>query len=254
MKFFASNKQLFRRNIILLFIAATLLSSCKTTKADVKTNAELYAAAVTDASKSPEQTDIFPLVELTKESNDVIWNSDGTKVLMVSWHHYPSSYVTGETYTKGNWELWVVSMKEFKDWYMKNNKGVTDWNLRFKQVMGLPESKNHSHFSAMWISPEYLIRPAYETDTSKQMRTSFSDGFLSTEDGKKFEQWFNSNMKYSYSSESPYPWTRLGYTYDWANNRTKKGLTEFFIPKETAADYTVEFTVTTEEFVQYLNN
>ncbi|MBQ0040184.1 MAG: hypothetical protein KBS64_07155 [Treponema sp.] len=254
MKSTAAHRRFTGRSLVLFFIFAVLLSSCQTTRTSLKTNADLYAAAVADAAKQAEQKDVFPLAEITKDSTDVTWNADGTKVLIVSWHHYPDSYAQGKTYTKGGWELWGVSLKEFKNWYRQNNKGVADWNLRFKQLMGLPESKNHTHFSAMWISPDCLLRPAYETSVAKQMSTSFSADFLSTEYGKKYKQWFNSNAEYSYGSDNPYPWTRLGYTYDWADNKTKKGLTEFFIPKDAPAEYTVEFTTTTEEFLRILES
>ena len=45
-----------------------------------------------------------------------------------------------------------------------------------------------------------------------------------------FETWFENNTASSYSTGA-YPWTRLGYTYDWADNGTAYGLSEVIIFK-----------------------
>ena len=39
--------------------------------------------------------------------------------------------------------------------------------------------------------------------------------------------WFNDWFKKNYSSDPPFPWTRLGYTYDWGNPVSDIGLSEF---------------------------
>ena len=50
--------------------------------------------------------------------------------------------------------------------------------------------------------------------------------------------------------DSAYPWTRLGYTYDWADNGQEYGLSEFLIRQ--GAEVEVAFTMTTEEFIAWL--
>ena len=49
---------------------------------------------------------------------------------------------------------------------------------------------------------------------------------------KEFKEWFDGNIIGSYF-EGAYPWTRLGYTYDWADNDTEYGLTEFLVLKKS---------------------
>lgn len=61
-----------------------------------------------------------------------------------------------------------------------------------------------------------------------------------------FKEWFDSNVTVSYSEDNPYPWTRLGYTYDWADNGKEYGLSEFLI--FSGADATVEYTCSIDEF------
>lgn len=61
--------------------------------------------------------------------------------------------------------------------------------------------------------------------------------------------WFAENAEYSYNPHR-YPWTGLGYTYDWADNGTEYGLSEFIL--KNGAEVTVERTYTNEEFFEYI--
>jgi hypothetical protein len=36
-------------------------------------------------------------------------------------------------------------------------------------------------------------------------------------------------QKYIFTASKPYPWTSLGYTYDWGNPFTHVGLSEFVV-------------------------
>lgn len=52
-----------------------------------------------------------------------------------------------------------------------------------------------------------------------------------------------------FSSWGQYPWTRLGYTYDWGAE-DEYGLTEFLVLKNSTIE--VEFTKTIDEFFDWL--
>ena len=72
-------------------------------------------------------------------------------------------------------------------------------------------------------------------------------------DGSKLgdlEAWFNGNIEYSYI-DSSYPWTRLGYTYDWSGGDDAYGLTEFIILPGSEVE--IEWTKSNEEFLSYLD-
>lgn len=208
------------------------------------TTEELYQLAVEDAIEANED-EIMPLVCVTPDDHMVTWNETGDKVLMLSWHRYPESYPAGESIALQYGEVWTFTDREIKSWYQENKDGVTDWNLRLKQLIGLPEDKDYTHFTAFWVSPEDLSRPAYQTDVTKdEMQVSWP------EDGDEtFKEWFDGNIVWSYF-DSAYPWTRLGYTYDWADNGADYGLTEFIIRDGAPVD--VEFTYTNEEFLNWL--
>ena len=70
--------------------------------------------------------------------------------------------------------------------------------------------------------------------------TEMTDAF-SEEVDEDYKEWFDSNIISSYF-DGKYPWTRLGYTYDWADNGEEYGLSEFVVRKnsEVKVAYTVD--------------
>lgn len=202
----------------------------------------LYTAAVADAVTADDE-ELEPLVALTRDSPMTTWDEQG-RVLLLSWHRHPERYVAGEAITLTNGAVWTFTDKEIAAWYAQNKSGVTDWDLRLEQLIGLPPNAGYTHVSGFWADPEEVLRPAYVTDTTAQMQTAFPDNI-----DPDFATWFEENSAFSYE-ESAYPWTRLGYTYDWADNGTEYGLTEFLI--EENAPVEVAFTKTTAEWIDWL--
>ncbi len=208
-------------------------------------NAQLYKAAVVDAM-TIETDEIFPLVEITPDSELCSWNDAG-QVLMLTHHSYPDSYIAGEEYTLSYGEVWTFTDKEIIAWYKENKDAVTDWPLRFKQLIGLPEGREYTHFSAMWCNTGDVTRPGYEWELADTTGAAAFDD----EPSEEYKAWFDSNIIWSYF-DSAYPWTRLGYTYDWAADSDEYGLSEFIVAKDAVT--TVEFTMTTDEFVAWLDS
>ena len=96
------------------------------------------------------------------------------------------------------------------------------------------------------MSPQSLFRPTPDNeinDTSAQLAFPAS----ATAD---YKTWFNSNIIYSYYPMK-YPWTRLGYTYDWGNTQSHIGLSEFVIKQNSTV--TVKSVTPTTEYL-YSNN
>lgn len=204
----------------------------------------LYQQAMADAMVIEEE-EILPLVALTENSPLCSWNEEG-QVLLLTHHARPERYQAGSDYTLADGEIWTFTDKELLQWYEQNKDSVSDWPLRFKQLIGLPEEKQYTHFSAFWVDPADVIRPGYVQDiASSQGAAAFP-----TEPDDAYKEWFNDNLIWSYY-ESAYPWTRLGYTYDWAADSGEYGLSEFIILD--SAETQVEFTMTTEEFLAWMD-
>ena len=225
-----------------LILALTVaISGCTTVGVDSR---GAYERAVMDAVFA-EESELMPLVEITPDSELTTWNEEG-KVLMLSWNRHPERYIEGTSYTLENGEIWTFTDKEILVWYEENGEGVEDWVLRLEELIGLPEGSGYTHVSAFWCDPEELIRPAYVTDITAQMDASALDGSALG----AFEEWFEGNIIWSYF-DSAYPWTRLGYTYDWDEAGDEYGLTEFIILPGSEVE--IEWTITTEEFLSWLS-
>ena len=212
---------------------------------DDTTTADLYATAMQDAVFADE-SEIRELVTITKESDMVTWNEDGTKVLMLSWHRYPDSYQAGQSFTCAYGEVWVFTDREILAWYEDNADGVTDWTLRLEQLIGLPENKGYTHVSAFWVDTNEMIGPAYVTDITAQITPSSLDASALGD----YKDWFDGNIIWSYF-DSAYPWTRLGYTYDWGNGGDEYGLSEFIILPDSEIE--VAWTVSMDTFLTMLS-
>lgn len=230
-----------RKKIIFaaLIAVAVCLTGCK--KEPPRTPEELYGDAVRDAVFADED-EILPLVSLTESDPMTTWQ-DG-KVLLLTWHNYPDSYPEGETVTIQWGPVWTFTDKEIAS---HGKEFDDDPETRLKQLIAFAPDSEHSTVTGLWVDPQDVKRPAYQTDpTVGNMTNDFGESV-----DEEFKAWFDDNILWSYFY-GEYPWTRLGYTYDWADNGTEYGMTEFIV--ESGAEVKVEFTETTEEFLNRIKN
>lgn len=229
-------KRLFSAMMI-VFMAAMLAGCAKGNEA-AKSPEELYRDAVRDAAFADDD-EILPLVSLV-ESNPMTTWQDG-KVLLLTWHNYPDSYPEGEA-----GPVWTFTDKEIAS-HAEELQKADDAKARLKQIIAFAPDSEHTTVTGLWVDPQNVKRPAYQSDpTIEDMSNSFDENV-----DEDFKSWFDDNTLWSYYY-GEYPWTRLGYTYDWADNGTEYGMTEFIV--EDGAEVTVEFTETTEEFLNRITN
>ena len=249
-------KKILRMTVVLLIlIMGVCFTACKNKEqvnSDegqteiVKTDEELYAAAVKDAMYV-EEDEILPLVNIATTDENVLW--DENKVLVAFMHKYPDSYPAGEGIELKWGNVWCVSAKELHTWVKNNGKGVEDWSKRLHQALGMPTSKNYTSITALWVDASLLYRPANVTDPTAKMAVTYQKTGDETFD-TMYKAWFDSNIIWSYF-DSAFPWTRLGYTYDWADNGREYGLSEFLI--FSGANATVEYTYSVNDFIDFVN-
>jgi len=97
----------------------------------------------------------------------------------------------------------------------------------------------------LWVAPKDLFRPCPDTEISDTVcELDFPLDAFHTPDLANlvratagpdygafmtYPNWFANQSRYAYTpGANPYPWTRLGYTYDWGNN-SHVGLSEFVL-------------------------
>ena len=232
-----------KQQLLPLVLAVLLLTATAGCGKAAPDNAALWKATMTDAVFS-EDEELHELVVLTKDDDRVIWDEAGERVLLLSWHNYDDACAPGGSIRTEYGDIWATSVGEMQVWYEQNHAGVEDWDLRFSQLLGVHEDEGYTRFTAFWVLPEDVIRPAYVTDVTKQMENDYAV----VTDGA-YKEWFDGNILWSYF-ESDYPWTRLGYTYDWSGGESEYGLTEFLISDGSKVE--IAFTYTTAEFVDWL--
>lgn len=197
-------------------------------------NLHLYHNAIIDASVA-EESELMPLKAI---------DTSADSVSVCTWNKYPETYVTETDITISHGDVWVFTEEEIYAWGQKNGM-AENMELRMQQLIGLPPQDSKTHFSILRVKPEDLYRPSRDSeidDTASQL--TFPENV--TEEHKA---WFEGNAEYSYNPHR-YPWTGLGYTYDWADNGTEYGLSEFIL--KNGAEVTVEKTYTNEEFFEYI--
>jgi hypothetical protein len=216
--------------ILLLLITAGYTSGQNNVQPNCKTDEKKYGTAVIDAMVTEESEICSTLVAIKPDNNYLSWSNG--YVLVVTWTKYCSGYLVGDTISLSWGETWVTAVPELKDWYKNHPVSPDKVTLRTEQLLGLPLNSGDSCFVEIWVKPDDLFRPAYDNEIDDKTSglnfpANVSPGYVT---------WFNNNIISSYyppKGSNKYPWTRLGYTYDWGNPSNEIGLSEFVIKKNS---------------------
>lgn len=193
-----------------------------------------YVVAVADAETATPGEISRDLVPIVETNENLVWRTkSGKKELLVvtwtSWNGYDE--MVGKTMVLTR-EVWVTTVPELKDFSRENrlNRLTPEARtLRLEQLLGLPPNNGKDRFVEMWVSPDDLFRPSPDpevTDMEAELDFPKSSRFITV--SEEHILWFNDLKGKSYG-DGGYPWTRLGYTYDWGNQKSEVGLSEFVI-------------------------
>lgn len=224
------------KNLIAVIFSVIVLFGCSenSTEPTKYTLDELYQIAVWDAMVAEESEIVNTLTSISKDNPDLIWQQiDGEDyVLVATFTDLIRSFLFKYEVNTYWGETWVTVVPELKDWFNNNDVKPENYIIRTKQLLGLPPGSYCSRVAEFWVKPEDLYRPAYNYEIAGTSSDIFFDGTETTD----YKTWFNANIIYSYYPErdgTPYPWTRLGYTYDWGNENSEVGLSEFVVKEES---------------------
>jgi hypothetical protein len=170
-------------------------------------------------------------------------------VLVVTWTSYTgyNNQVGQDIQTTR--EVWVTAAPEVKDFARNNHVMPWDLTLRLEELLGVPPNGGKTTFVEFWASPEDLFRPSPDPEiTDQEAGLDFPQSTDYVTVDSNYVQWFN-NLRNSSYGDNGYPWTRLGYTYDWGNPFTHVGASEFVI--RSGATVGVYLTASTEEYCRW---
>lgn len=187
---------------------------------------QTYTNAIDDAMIAEYNEIDSHLIPITENNSNLTWQGNGNdkKVLVLVWTKYSSSYPVGQNTTNSWGETWVTVVPELKNFFKQHPVSKQYTKLRVAQLLGLPADSKNDYFAEIWVNPQDLFRPTPDNeinDTTAQL------DFPSSAD-PVYKKWFNDNIINSYYPKK-YPWTRLGYTYDWGNPYSHIGLSEFVL-------------------------
>jgi len=190
------------------------------------TLAQKYQAAITDAA-SAEAAEIYGGLAAIVESNTALsWEGEaGNKCVKVvtwtSWTGY-NDYLGQSMTTTQN--IWVTPYPEVINFCIGKTLTGEALTLRLEQLLGVPADSGKILFVEIWADPDDLFRPSPDPEITDQ--TAQLDFSVDVSD--EHVAWFNDLKSTSYGDDG-YPWTRLGYTYDWGSATSEVGLSEFVI-------------------------
>jgi hypothetical protein len=238
-----SIRTVLRRAIVCLGLVLTVVfwSMHQPAYAQTTTQPTAYLNAVEDA-KVAEPSEIYRgLTAINASNKNLVWKADANTVskkrlAVVTWvaakdyQYYPVGQVITSTR-----DTWVTVVPDLKNFCQANAKSASNLTSRLEQLMGIPANNGKAGFVQFWVDPNDLFRPSPDPEISDS-ESSLDYPTLPTPEQKKWldknhKQWIE-NLKatsYGQTGKMGYPWTRLGYTYDWGNSKTEVGLSEFVL-------------------------
>jgi hypothetical protein len=204
--------------------SASLAQSTTGNTSDESPLPQAYLDAVEDA-KIAEPDEIYRnLTPIVWYNPDLKW--DKSRVLVVAWTTF-SGYAknVGKPVLLPT-DLWVTAAPDLQK-FCKTYRGTSQISLEYRlnQVLGLPPDVGGKsrYIVELWVEPRSLFRPSRDpniSDREAELDFPLSNTFESI--SSSYQDWFSQQFKSRYGSPSNpstklYPWTQLGYTYDWGS-------------------------------------
>jgi hypothetical protein len=227
-------------------------TSTNATAAPVADLQQRYFAALQDA-KIAEPSEVFNgLTTISPTNPKLTWQKETGRVLVVTWTSFKGYDVQmGKEITLTR-EVWVTAVPELKTFCQAYQTSTeTSLTLRLEELMGLPPNNGKTRMVELWVNPADIFRPSPDPeidDTVAELELPPVSHFKSQQAYAYHRDWYNLQVKLdNYDDPSKgYPWTRLGYTYDWGNPQSEVGLSEFVI--FASSKIMVEKVYATEEY------
>ena len=224
-----------------------------------------YAEAVADARVAERDELSRDLTAIVPGNPDLVWENGipGSRVLVVTWlgdagRLYQcqdprgcagnTACLEGGECPNYRRDTWVTLAPQLRDFFA----GRAPDPLRVAQLLGLPPEAGtpgapgeYKYMLELWVSPKDLFRPCPDaeiSDTTCELDFP-SDPFRPVDPTRlvmagsgpsrgtfmSYPDWFANQARYSYGPDGgAYPWTRMGYTYDWGG-ASPVGLSEFIV-------------------------
>lgn len=218
-------------------VAAVLL--CATAFAQSAPDSTLWTDSIIAASANPTPAkQVDNLTAINAQNPNLVWKTiDGVRYLKVvtykstkgaTWYKNDQS----GTYNTQQWAIWVTVAPSVQQYCGKlTNLSTAEKDARLEAYLGLQPKSGHTTWVELWVKEEDLFRPCPDNEISD----STCDLCLPENVPDWYRKWFNETRANQYGGQPAngyvgYPWTQLGYTYDWwPEASTIVGASEFVI-------------------------
>ncbi len=190
---------------LLLSFSIFLFSSC--------TIKDAYLLAVTDAAviDAGEVKPVKPIL--------------GETATVVTWTMYPASYPEGDETTLKWGVTWVSLDGAVKERCKLFSEDTLYSDLQM--LLGLPAETGTRSFVTMRVDADDIFRPCIDPD----IKTTECSANTKKQISPDHLDWYAKQVAGSYEMPGGYPWTRLGYTYNWKRGASEVGVSEYVVKK-----------------------
>lgn len=206
---------------------------------------ELYQAAVDDAEIA-EADEIVDTLTIIDDANTDLIRDDQGRVLMVTWTSYDGydAQVGQDTTLPAPVEVWVTAAPQMQDFCQALGLQQSELSLRLEQLLGLPPANGKDRVVQLWVPADAMFRPSPDAEITD----SVADLDFPVGTTQEHMTWIDDLIASSYG-EGGYPWTRLGYTYDWNPDAPDEvGLSEYVVAGGSTIG--VDSVTSTDEYCQ----
>jgi hypothetical protein len=160
---------------------------------------------------------------------------------VVTWTAYPDSY-RQPTVTLGFGDVWATLDPEVRERCREFDAATR--TERLDQLLGLPTSTQERMFVSLRVNVTDIFRPCPDPDVFTTSCTAQPASTGSTE----HLAWMARQSFTAAQVPGGYPWTRLGYTYDWSPDAHHRyGASEYVI-RRNAVVQVIGVPQSTEEY------
>lgn len=210
-----------------------------------------YRQAILDASTPDKDEVVRDLLPLARKDPRVRWRMiDGRRhVLVTTLRRNALGDPASDGPVRLSGDKWVFLPRQLRIRCRAlgcRTMKAARLDLRLKQLIGLPPDADYSVVNSLWVRPRDMFRPCRDPDvraTSCPRRAS-----APLPDSLRYFLWEQAAYAWRLPAQwdpatavscagtwpepsncMGFPWTRLGYTYDWGNRHDEVGLTEFVV-------------------------
>jgi len=215
--------------IVLGMVLMAVLMPLLIAPAKSRTLDELYAQSIDDVMLKQGNYTFIGLNPINDTNPRLTWNSSAADkgVLVLIFTRFNSSYPANSTVSTWWGETWVTVVPDLRQFFQQNVGTGENKTLRTLELLGLPCNSKNTYFVEAYAQPKDLFRPAGDDE----IYDDTAGMTLSPNATADYVKWFNGNIVYSYFPKS-YPWSRMGYTYDWGSD-SHIGLSEYVLKKNS---------------------